>query len=98
MKDDSPPCGSRPAVVQQSCINDSISSQAEGSKGSVVGGTRRVLKGDREGAQGLGLCVIKVYLTVDLCARPFTQALGLEQLEQCRFIFKGGIAMKQSHY
>lgn len=50
------------------------------------------------GGRGLGPCVIKVYLTVDLCTRPFTQALGLEQLEQCRFIFKGGIAMKQSHY
>lgn len=53
-----------------------------------------MLKGDREGGWGLGPCVIKVYLTVDLCAGPFTQALGSEQLEQCRFIFKGGIAIK----
>lgn len=53
-----------------------------------------MLKGDREGRRGLGPCVIKVYLTVDLCAGPFTQALGLEKLEQCRFIFKGGMAMK----
>lgn len=40
------------------------------------GGVEGADEGVGGGGRGLGSHVIKVYLTVDLCARPFTQAFG----------------------